>query len=194
LNAAESRGDATANARRTPATLTQIKEGADGSAQSSLQRRREDGRTMKQNRFLIAVFDEWEAVGSVLADLGTERIGRAGALLHIRKDEPPTLTASWLVQDMAELHFAPFRERVRCTAGRLAEALSKRSAGGVHDLAGALRGWMSLEQAREVQWHMEKGRIVLWLEPQTSQDVDTACARLVQASPHLVELCNVDSR
>ena len=49
---------------------------------------------MAQDRFLIAVFDEWEAVGRVLADLGPEKIGRAGALLHIRKDEPPTLTAS----------------------------------------------------------------------------------------------------
>jgi hypothetical protein len=154
--------------------------------------RREVSRTMTQNRFLIAVFDEWEAVGSVLADLGMERVGRAGALLHIRKDEPPTLTASWLVQDMAELHFAALRERVRCTAGRLAEALAKRSGGGMHDLAGALRGWMSFEQAREVQWHVEKGRIVLWLEPLTPEDVDTACARLVQASPHLVELCEMD--
>jgi hypothetical protein len=89
---------------------------------------------MAQDRSLIAVFDEWEAVGRVLADLGPEKIGRAGAL----------------------------------------------------------RGWMSSEQAREVQWHVEKGRIVLWLEPPTSEDVDTACARLVQASPHLVELCNVD--
>ena len=102
------------------------------------------------------------------------------------------LTASWLVQNMAELRFAGFRESMRCTAGRLAEALAKRSAGGVDDLAGALRGWMSSEQAREVQWHVEKGRIVLWLEPPTSEDVDTACARLVQASPHLVELCNID--
>ena len=135
---------------------------------------------MAQDRFLIAVFDEWEAVGRVLADLGPEKIGRAGALLHIRKDEPPTLTASWLVQDMAELRFAGFRESMRCTAGRLAEALAKRSAGGVDDLAGALRGWMSSEQAREVQWHVEKGRIVLWLEPPTSEDVDSACARLVQ--------------
>jgi hypothetical protein len=81
---------------------------------------------------------------------------------------------------------------MRCTAGRLAEALAKRAAGGVDDLAGALRGWMSSEQAREVQWHVEKGRILLWLEPPTAEDVDTACARLVQASPHLVELCNVD--
>jgi hypothetical protein len=146
---------------------------------------------MKQNRFLIAVFDEWDELGSVLADLGVERIGRTGALLHIRKDEPPTLSVSWLLRNMAELHFAAFHESVRYTAGKLAEALAKRSAGGVHDLAGALRGWMSFEQAREVQWHVERGRIVLWLAP-TSEDVDTACARLVQASPHLVELCNVD--
>lgn len=147
---------------------------------------------MKQTRFLIAVFDDWEAVGSVVADLGTKTIGCSGAVLHTRKDEPSTLTASWLVQDMADLHFAAFCERVRCTAGRLAEELAKRSAGGKHDLAATLRGWMSSEQAREVQWHVEKGRIILWLEPPTSEDLETACARLVQASPHLVELCDAD--
>jgi hypothetical protein len=147
---------------------------------------------MKQNQLLIAVFDEWEAVESVLADLGTERIGRSGALLHRRKGEPSTLTPSWLVHDMAELRFAARSERVRCTAGRLADELARRSAGGEHDLASALRGWMSSEQAREVQWHVAKGRIVLWLEPPTSEDVETACAQLVRASPHLVELCEAD--
>lgn len=103
---------------------------------------------MKRNPFLIAVFDEWEALGNVLADLGTERLGRCGALLHTRKDEPPMLTASWLVQNMAELHFAAFRERVRCTADALADELGRRSTGGVCDLAGTLRSWMSSEQAR----------------------------------------------
>jgi hypothetical protein len=147
---------------------------------------------MMQHRLLIAVFDEWQSVASVLADLGTERIGRAGALLHRREDEPSTLTPPWLLHDMAELHFAARRERVRCTAGRLADELARRSAGGEHDLASALRGWMSSEQASEVQWHVAKGRIVLWLQPSTSEDAEAACAQLVQASPHLVELCDAN--
>src|SRR5262245_32011387 len=119
---------------------------------------------MRQIQLLVAVFDEWDTVKNVLADLGTERIGRYGAVLHRRTDEPSTLTPSWLLHNMAELRFATRRERVRCTAGRLAEELVRRSGGGVRDLASTLRGWMSTEQAREVQWHIAKGRIILWLE------------------------------
>jgi hypothetical protein len=145
---------------------------------------------MKGSQFVIALFDDWDAVDSALADLGTDRIGRFGALLHMRNDEPPTLTVSWLVQNMTELHFAASRRRVRCTAGRLAAQLATRSAGGAHNLAHALRGWVSAEQAKELQWHIESGRLALWLQP-SGPDLEIVCARMVQASPHLVELCNV---
>jgi hypothetical protein len=89
---------------------------------------------------------------------------------------------------MTELHFAASRSRVRCTAGRFAAQLAVRSAGGARDLAHALRGWISPEQAKELQWHVESGRLVLWLQPSTPEDFETVCARMVEASPHLVEL------
>lgn len=143
---------------------------------------------MKRSRFVIAVFDDWDAVESLLASLGSDRIGRSGALLHTRADEPPILAVSWLVQDMTELHFGASHSCVRCTAGRLAAQLAVRSAGGANDLAHALRGWLSPEQARELQWHVESGRLVLWLQPSRPEDFETVCARMVQASPHLVEL------
>ena len=95
---------------------------------------------MKRSQFVIAVFDDWDAVESLLASLGSDKIGRFGALLHTRTDEPPMQAVSWLVQDMTELHFAASRSRVRCTAGRLAAQLAMRSAGGARDLAHALRG------------------------------------------------------
>jgi hypothetical protein len=153
---------------------------------------RRGAKAMKRNQYLIAVFDDWDALGSVLADLGAEKMGRSCALLHTRKDEPPILTASWLVQDMTELHFAARIKRVRCTAGTLAAELAARSAGGAHDVADALRGWVSSEQASELQRHIENERLVLWLQPSTPEDFETVCARLVQASPHLVGLCDVD--
>jgi len=146
---------------------------------------------MKRSQFVIAVFDDWDAVESVLANLGTDKIGRFGALLHMRKDEPPMLAVSWLVQDMTELHFAASRRRVRCTTGRLATQLAARSAAGAHNLAHALRAWVSPEQAKELQWHIESGRLVLWLQPSRPEDFETVCAQMVQASPHLVEICDV---
>jgi hypothetical protein len=143
---------------------------------------------MKPSQFVIAVFDDWDAVEGLLASLSSDKIGRLGALLHTRTDEPSMQAVSWLVQDMTELHFAASRSRVRCTGGRLAAHLAMRSAGGARDLAHALRGWVSAEQARELQWHVESGRLVLWLQPSRPEDFETVCAQMVQASPHLVEL------
>jgi hypothetical protein len=143
---------------------------------------------MKPSQFVIAVFDDWNAVEGLLASLGSDKIGRSGALLHTRPDEPPMQAVSWLVQEITELHFAALRSRIRCTAGRFAAQLAVRSAGGARDLAHALRGWVSAEQAKELQWHVENGRLVLWLQPSTPEDFGTVCAKMVQASPHLVEL------
>jgi hypothetical protein len=143
---------------------------------------------MKRSQFVIAVFDDWEAVDNLLARLGSDKIGRFGALLHTRTDEPPMQAVSWLLQSMTEVHFAASHGRVRCTAGALAAQLAMRSAGGARDLAHALRGWVSSEQAKELQWHVESGRLVLWLQVSRPEDFETVCAQMVQASPHLVEL------
>jgi hypothetical protein len=51
---------------------------------------------------------------------------------------------------------------------------------------------VSSEQARTLEWHIESGRLVLWLEASTQEDFETACALLVQASPHLVGICDAD--
>jgi hypothetical protein len=143
---------------------------------------------MKPSQFVIAVFDDWDAVQRLVASLGSDKIGRFGAVLHTRTHEPTMQAVSWLVQDMTELRFTASRSRVRCTAGRLAAELAMRSAGGARDLSHALRGWVSAEQAKELQWHVESGRVVLWLQPSRPEDFETVCAQMVQASPHLVEL------
>jgi hypothetical protein len=62
---------------------------------------------------------------------------------------------------------------------------------GAVSLANALRVWLSSEQARELASHVDKGHVVLWLELRTSEEFGDLCGRLVQASLHLIELCNI---
>jgi len=39
--------------------------------------------------------------------------------------------------------------------------------------------------------HLERGHLVLCIELRTPEDFSVLCGRLVQASPHMVELCNI---
>jgi hypothetical protein len=143
---------------------------------------------MDRSRFLIAVFDDWDALGRVLSELEAETTDRAAALLHERKDAPADGTAVSLVRHTTELHFSASMQRVHCTTGGLAKALAGRLADGAHSLADALRAWLTGEQARELEHHVASGRLVLWVRPVTPADFETVCARLVQATPHLVAL------
>jgi hypothetical protein len=146
---------------------------------------------MHRSQFLFAVFDDRDSLARVLGELGAEVAERATVLLHESRDEPSGEPAS-VLQRMTEVHFAASLQRVRCTTGGLARALAARSAGGAHSLAEALHGWLTPEQARELERHVANGRLVLWLSPVTPEDFETLCARLVQASPHLVGLCTID--
>jgi hypothetical protein len=147
---------------------------------------------MHRNQCLIAVFDDWDALTRVLGELGGKEWDHTAAVLHKRRDEPAGETASWLLQDTTELRFAASVEHVHCTTGNLARELAARSAGGAHSLAEALRGWLTSEQARELEWHIERGRLVLWLRPAASEDFGAVSARLIKASPHLVGLCTIE--
>jgi hypothetical protein len=148
---------------------------------------------MHRSQFLIAVFDDPASLARVLGELSAEVADHAAVLLHETRDEPSgDAAACVLLQQMTEVGFAVSRGRVRCTAGRLASALAARSAGGAHSLAEALRAWLTPEQARELERHVASGRLVLWLPPATPEDFETLCARLVQASPHVVGLCTID--
>lgn len=146
---------------------------------------------MQRNQFLIAVFDDWDALARVLGEIGGGTTDRAVALLHKRRDGPPGDRPS-LLQDMIDLHFAASMESVRCTSGKLGAELVARAEAGASSLAEALGTWLTSEQARNVERHVACGRLVLWLRPATAEDFDTLCGRLVQASPHLVGLCTID--
>ncbi len=78
--------------------------------------------------------------------------------------------------------------------GGIAEQLAVSSTQGEHTLADALCNWLTPDQARQLQSHIEKGHLVLLLELQILDDFGAVCARLVRASPHLVDLCKVRYR
>jgi hypothetical protein len=147
---------------------------------------------MQRNQFLIAVFDDRDSLARVLGELGAEAAGRAAVLLHESADEPSGETVTDHLQRMTEVHFTSSLRCVRCTAGGLANALAARAAGGASSLAEALHGWLTPEQARDFERHVASGRLLLWLPPTSPEDFETMCARLVQASPHLVALCTID--
>jgi hypothetical protein len=140
-------------------------------------------------QFVVAVFDDWDALHAVLVGLESDATFHSGAVLYAREDVPPAASSLSLLKDMAHLHFS--RQDVACTVGKLAKALSARLAGGARSLTEALHGWFSPLQAGELQDHIGKGRLVLCLELRTPEDFSEVCGRLVQTSPHMVGLCNI---
>lgn len=142
-------------------------------------------------QFVVAVFDDWETLHAVLVELEADSTMRAGAVLHARKDIPPQASALGLLKKMAQLSFARSPRHIGCTAGQFAEGLSARLSRGALSLADALHGWLSSEQALQLESHIEKGHLVLCVELRTFEDFSLVCGRLVQASPHMVALCNI---
>ena len=157
---------------------------------SAMHRRIGKQSTGKSAQFAIAAFDEWGTLRSFLEERNEARSG-SDALLHARKDEPPPSVQCGLLQDMIRLKFAGSPNVVRCTPGPIADKLAAGSMKGRGNLADVLHVWMNSEQAWELESHLEKGCLVLWLELRTSEEFGDLCGRLVQASPHLVDLCTI---
>ena len=142
-------------------------------------------------QFVIAVFDDWNALQAVLKDMSVREFDRFGTLLHAREDDPPPAVRSRLLKEMTQLQFVASKQRICCTKGDVAEELATRLARGARSLADALHSWLSSDQAWQLQNHIEKGHLVLWLQLPTSEEFGAVCGRLVQASPHMVGLCNI---
>jgi hypothetical protein len=96
-------------------------------------------------QFVIAVFDDWEALQAVLDEMGAPELHRLGAVLHAREDNPPPALNSGLLREMIDLPFEPSAPGMRCTRGEFAEELAARLAGGARSLA---RGTPELAQCR----------------------------------------------
>ena len=141
--------------------------------------------------FVIAVFDDWDALETVLGDMVKPVSSRSGTVFHARKDKPPLALRSGLLKEVTQLHFARSSQSVTCTSGEVAEKLNANLDSGAHSLADALHSWLSPDQAWQLQNHVEKGRLVLWLQLPATEEYGAICGRLVQASPHMVGLCNI---
>jgi|SoiMethySBSTD1v2_1073268.scaffolds.fasta_scaffold988987_2 hypothetical protein len=155
-----------------------------------MQKARDTGAKRTGPEFVVAVYDNWDALHAALIGLDTDTL-HAGAVLHARKDVPPAPLNSGLLKEMTYLHFSRSRQDVACTVGPLEQELSARLAGGVRSLTDALHGWFSRDQAEQLEDHIGKGRLVLCLRLGTPEGFSVVCGRLVQTSPHIVELCNI---
>jgi hypothetical protein len=141
---------------------------------------------------IVAVFDDWETLHAVLVDMETDKAAQSVTLLHARREVPPRVLASSLLKKKTELPFEQSQQHIACTEGQLAEALSTRLARGARTLAGALCDWLGSNQAKQLESHLERGHLLLCVELRNSDDFSVVCGRLVQASPHIVELCNIN--
>jgi hypothetical protein len=142
--------------------------------------------------FVFAVFDDWDALETVLGDMVEPDSSRSGTVFHARKDNPPPGLRSGLLKEATQLHFKGSNLTITCTRGEVAEELTARLASGARTLAGALHSWLSPDQAWQLQHHLEKGRVVLWLYLSATDEFGAVCGHLVQASPHMVGLCNIN--
>ena len=156
-----------------------------------MQRSDDTGSTEHRAQFAIAVFDDWDALHHVLAGIETHAPVHAATVLHARNDVPPHASTLGLLKERKNLHFPHSRQHLTCTRGQLANELFARSASGARSIAEALHGWLGTDQARQLESHIEKGRLVLWVEVRTSEDYSVVCGRLVKASPHMVGLCQI---
>lgn len=156
----------------------------------TMQKARDMGAERTGPQLVVAVFDDWDALHAVLVELKPDVMLRP-AVLHARMDVPPAGSDFGLLKDLAHLHFSQPRLDITCTAGQLAQELHAQTAAGARSFEGALRGLFSSDLAEHLEYHIEKGRLVLCLQLRTPEDFSEVCARLVQTSPHMVELCNM---
>jgi hypothetical protein len=144
------------------------------------------------SQLVVAVFDNWDTLHAALIEIESEQAAQSMALLHARRDVPPKVASSSLLKQMTELRFERSRQHIACTVGQLAEALSLRATRGSRTLGDALQDWLGFNQAKQLERHLERGHLALCVELRAPNDLSVVCGKLVQASPHMVELCTID--
>ena len=142
-------------------------------------------------QLLIAAFDTWQDLRSALELFRAEKGCCFRAVLHARKDLPKDQTLLDAVNEIAELECTASKQRIAAGQGVLTNALATAFSHGERNVAGVLRRWMSLEQARQLESHLAHGRVLLWVQPLDSEQFSCVCGHLVRASPHVVEVCDM---
>ena len=140
---------------------------------------------------IIAAFDRWQDLSSALELIRAKEGCCFRAVLHARKDLPEDSGLREAVNEIAELEYDASGQRIAAGEGALTSALAGAFSHGARDVAGALRQWMSPDQARQLESHLAHGRVLLWVQPLGSEEFSCVCGHLVRASPHVVEVCHV---
>jgi hypothetical protein len=144
-------------------------------------------------QFAVAVFDNWDALNATLIGLEADSPMRTGGVLHARNDVPAQAAGLRFLQQMTKINFAHSRQQLACTVGRLAEELAARLAQGARSLGDALDRSLNSDHARQLESHIDRGHLILWVELHSPDEFSEVCGRLVQASPHMVSLCGINS-
>jgi hypothetical protein len=141
-------------------------------------------------QLIIAAFDRWQDLSSALEPIGAKEGCCFRAVLHARKDLPEDLGLREAVNEIAELGCNASGQPIATGEGALTSALAAAFSQGARDVAGALRQWMSRDQARQLESHLAHGRVLLWVQPLGSEEFSCVCGHLARTSPHVVEVCD----
>ena len=132
-------------------------------------------------QLIIAAFDTWHDLRSALEPIRTGERCCFRAVLHARKDRPKDQALLDAVIEIAELECTASKQRIAAGQGVLTSALATAFSRGARNVAGVLRRWMSLEQARQLESHLAHGRILLWIQPLDSEQFSCVCGHLVRS-------------
>lgn len=140
---------------------------------------------------VIAAFDDWAKLDDALAAMDANETCSYCAVLHARSEVRSE--ACDAVNEITRLVFTASRTCLIRGEGALSHALAEALKHGTHTLADALRQWVSGEQARHLEDHITRGRLLLWVRPQTPDQFGGICGHLLRATPHVVEVCKAES-
>jgi hypothetical protein len=138
---------------------------------------------------VVAAFDRWEDLRSALELIESSAGCCFRAVLHARQDAADNCWLFEVVDEVAAVDSMRQRSCKTRERGPLANALSARFASGARTLTEALQEWMSADQAAHLEKHVDRGRLLLWVQPVGSEQFGCVCGRLVQASTHVVDVC-----
>jgi hypothetical protein len=140
---------------------------------------------------IVAAFDEWANLESALARVAAHMPSCYCAVLHARPDARSELCPG--ASEITAIEFTRTRSFLTRGEGTLARDLAQAVRHGTHTLADAFRHWVSHAQAEQLEDHVAHGRLLLWVQPVTSDQFHNVCGDLIRASSHVVEICKVDS-
>lgn len=139
---------------------------------------------------VIAAFDDWPRLDAAIAAMNARESYSYCAVLQARGEGGPEACNS--LHKVTRLRFTESRICIPRNEGSLSTALADALSRGTHTFASALRDRVSDDQARHLEDHIARGRLLLWIRPQTPDHFGGICDHLLRATPHAVEICKAE--